>query len=211
MQLVVRRTHSSDIEPWLLVCDDVRVEQPLSVRNAVATDVSLLPDRDARRGDNALRAYLALLFTGNPHVFIPSMPAALVTVALVRAVELVFRSKRDSASTRRLFDAALVLVPRVVAHAQRDGTSNDLLNRLARAPLEELHIVEADGVTSVCRLLASLLTTAAREHLSFDTGEPRYRRLALGILTEAVMRAARAHIRVTKQSINTTVSCGRWC
>lgn len=201
VRVVVHTSNAVQIEPWLLIVERVTLERA-SVAEAVSGHFALLPDSD-ESSDTRLRAFWAQTFTGNPHLFLPAQPIALLTVTWVRALEALFRG--DTAASREAWAQAWTLAERVRGAFQRDVVMREqTLPNIGRAALSSLaqHLTEPAGCTSLCRLLGALTLSEARQHVSFDANDARFSTLAFAMLCEAVRRGSRSYLAQHRATAN---------
>jgi len=201
-RVVVRAGNAAQIEPWMLMVPEVTTLRASAADSfASAGAFAILGDSD--QCDERQRAYLAWVFTGNPHLVQPTQPIALLVLSWVRALEAVFRG--ETPATAEAWSQIWSLSERVRSVLARDVLLREStlpgIGKASDAALSA-QLTEAAGVTSLGRLLGALLLPEARQFVSFDCADARFSRLAFAMLSEAVRRCTRSYLAFKSTNAN---------
>jgi hypothetical protein len=204
--LMVRISGASQIEPWLLIVERVRLDESVSVRNVYLRNEGLasskgpngyflVPSEESLTDSEKI--LLSYLFTGSPFLYLPSQPAALVSILWVRALEellIAFRRRRfDRQKLIGVAKAALKLTHPVSFKARLPGRLGKLLAeaRVDESDWRAAIVSEREGVFSLCIALVAL----AQNLQLLQSDDRFYHTVAMCLLQESVSRAAKAYCR----------------
>ncbi len=197
--LVVRTSAASQVEPWLLIIERLKLDERVSIRNVHLRNEGLssskgpngyflLPDPQS----DSAKVLFSYLFTGNPFLYLPSQPSALVSVLWVRVIEellIAFRRKRFMRDKLLNVAQDVLNLTRFIAEAQ-------VPNRLFKLSEEDLVnsndwraaiVSEKEGVLSL-----SIVLVALAQNTNSLKDEGFYQTVAMCLLQESVMRSAEA-------------------
>lgn len=179
--------------------------------------------RDGDGGNGAgvvSKMIAAYACTGNPYLWIPSQPVALLCCSLWSLVESIFKicTKKDIDFDRV---HAMVTTATTLARATKSavatcGWARSLVRKLKAAPPDGVGVAavftESSGILSLCMALSALLLDDAQPFFANTaTGDSkptaRLSHLSLSLVAESVARICRVHLRTSGRTANDYI-CG---
>ena len=203
--LMVRISGASQIEPWLLIVERVRLDESVAVRSVYLRNEGLAESKgpngyflmptDGSNVSDSEKILLSYLFTGSPFLYLPSQPSALVSILWARALEelLIAFRRRKFDRERLIFIAGRALeLTEMVGKARFPSGIVKLLEeaRVEDKDWQVAIVSEKQGVFSLCIALVALAQNA---HLL--QSETFYKTVAMCLLQESVARSAKAYSR----------------
>eukprot|EP00041_Stephanoeca_diplocostata_P039285 m.1607511 g.1607511 ORF g.1607511 m.1607511 type:complete len:1564 (-) comp25362_c0_seq6:2375-7066(-) len=170
-------------------------------------------------GDGALYKMIgAYTCTGNPYLWIPSQPLAILCCSLWSLVESIFKicTKKDVDSDRvhAMVQTALDLARATKTAVASCGWAHSLVKKLQEHAPDGVGIAaaftESSGILSLCMALSALLLSSAKPLFTSDAPgatDQRLSHLSLLLVAESVARICRVQLRSSGRTANEYI-CG---